>query len=144
STLIALSITTFLILVNLPNLLSAHAQDVETQAAAGELDTSFGNGGKVTMNLAGRSIYCDALTIQADGKIIAAGNTSEPDDFLLARLNSDGSIDTSFGSDGKVITDFSVSSDTAYAVALQADGQIVVAGASFKGTGISQNFALAR
>jgi uncharacterized delta-60 repeat protein len=53
------------------------------------------------------------------------------DDFALARYNSDGSLDLSFGSGGKVSTDFFDSQDLAHAVVIQSDGRIVVAGRIF-------------
>ena len=44
--------------------------------------------------------------MQADGKIVAAGYARRPDDFALARYNTNGSLDTAFDGDGKVTTDF--------------------------------------
>ena len=68
-----------------------------------------------------------------DGKIVAAGFT-ESDDFAVARYDPDGSLDQSFGSGGKVVTDFDNSSaDIALAAALAPDGKIVVAGGSDAG-----------
>ena len=85
-------------------------------AAAGVLDTSFGGDGKVVTNLTRRDDAASALAIQADGKIVVAGDG-------VARYNSDGTLDTRFSGDGKVKTSF-----VATAVAIQADGKIVVAG----------------
>jgi len=96
------------------------------QAAGGDLDSTFGTGGKVTTDLSDTD-YGNATAVQPDGKIIVVGEASN--DFGLARYNSDGSLDTSFDSDGKVITDLGDSAQ-ANAVALQADGKIVVAGTS--------------
>jgi uncharacterized delta-60 repeat protein len=72
--------------------------------------------------------------IQSDGRIIAAGSArtgalATSVDFALVRYHPDGSLDRSFGIDGKVITDWSGISDTARALAIQSDGKIVVAGA---------------
>ncbi|WP_053214574.1 calcium-binding protein [Pseudomonas sp. Q12-87] len=68
--------------------------------ADGSFDSSFGADGRVTFE-AGTPV---ALTIQADGKILAAGTNSG--DFSVIRLNADGSVDSSFGSqDGKLHVD---------------------------------------
>ncbi len=77
----------------------------------GSLDTSFGSGtGKSMSGIAGDdTIY--SMAIQSDGKILVGG--TDGSDFLLARFNSNGSLDTSFGSSGRVTTDFASSSDTA-------------------------------
>ncbi len=102
----------------------------------GSLDTSFGNGGKVTTDI-GNSDIAYSIAVQNDGKIILAGKRGS--DFALARYNNNGSLDTSFGNGGKVITDIgSKTSDIAYGVSVQGDGKILVAGSS------SSNFALVR
>ncbi len=88
----------------------------------GTLDNTFGNGGKVTTAFTGRDDAAHGVVIQpADGKIVAAGvtKTSTGDDFALARYNPNGTLDTTFGSGGKVTTDFAGRDDTAFAVALQ-------------------------
>jgi uncharacterized delta-60 repeat protein len=102
----------------------------------GSLDTSFDSDGKVTTDF-GVSDYGKSVTLQADGKILVAGNTmnygSAPDTFSLARYNSDGSLDTSFDGDGKVTTDFGPALNTGLAgqsIAMQGDGKILVAGYS--------------
>ncbi|MCI0552868.1 MAG: DUF5050 domain-containing protein, partial [Anaerolineae bacterium] len=77
-----------------------------------------------------------SLAIQADGRIVVAGETSS--DFALARYNADGSPDAGFGSNGLVTTDFAASGDVAHSLAIQADGRIVVVGES------DEDFALAR
>jgi len=108
----------------------------------GDLDPSFGSGGKVTTDFATGDDDALALALQPDGKVIAVGGAGGANDFALARYNTDGSLDTSFGTGGKVTTDFSGGSG-ASAVALQPDGRLVVAGdADIPGVGL--NFALAR
>ncbi|MDZ8140820.1 MAG: DUF4347 domain-containing protein, partial [Nostoc sp. DedQUE04] len=103
----------------------------------GSLDTSFNSNGKVTTDLGLLSIDIGySLAIQADGKIIVAGTNGT--DFALARYNSNGSLDTSFSSDGKVTTGFGLTIDIAHSTTVQADGKIIVAGTD--GT----DFALAR
>jgi len=111
-------------------------------AAAGDLDTSFDGDGKVTTDFAG---FDEALgvAIQSNGKIVAAGFTeffpSPLHDFVLARYNRDGSLDSSFNGDGKATTDFG-GSDDAHGVAIQPDGKIVAGGRGTTG----DDFALAR
>ncbi len=99
----------------------------------GTFDTSFGDGGVTVIDFAGSGDGVWSLALQSDGKIIAAGrsralggNTS--DDFAAARLNTDGTLDTSFGIGGKVVTDFARLPDFGYAVVIQPDDKIIVAG----------------
>src|SRR5262249_4024029 len=108
----------------------------------GSLDSSFGSGGEVTTSFKGQAI-ATAEAIQNDGKIVLVGETqgANGDDFALARYNPDGSLDTTFGTGGKVTTDFA-GADDAFSVAIQSDGKIVVAGSSQQNTG--EDFALAR
>jgi uncharacterized delta-60 repeat protein len=110
---------------------------------AGQLDTSFGNGGLVTTGFTpGSDDLADAVTTMGD-RILVAGYTS-PDlvnfEFALARYNKDGSLDTSFGNGGKVVTSFGDGYDFADAVAVKGD-KIVVAGEA--GPQGSEDFALA-
>ncbi len=175
-----------------------------TEAAAGDLDPTFGNGGKVTTDFSNTSDTANGVVIQPDGKIVAAGGgdstigsiavsrynpngaldtTFDGDgkastaavisvygtgrevalqsdgkivvageggpvgqsdfDFILVRFNSNGSLDTTFNSSGIVVTRFSTNDDDAYAIAIQPDGKIVVGGQTFI-TGGSSVFALAR
>ncbi len=98
--------------------------------ADGSLDTTFDGDGKLTTDFAGNADYAYAIELQADGKIVAAGYNDNPtnDDFALARYNADGSLDTSFDGDGKVVTDLAGGDDSAYGLALLADGRLVAAG----------------
>ncbi|MFH1117022.1 MAG: VCBS domain-containing protein, partial [Pseudomonadota bacterium] len=113
----------------------------------GSLDTSFG-GGKVITNLQGYDTYNDtaySVAIQSDGKIVVVGETyvsGSGDNFALVRHNSDGTYDTSFGTNGIVITAVSSSDDCARSVAIQSDGKIVVAGLALNGS--TSDFALVR
>ena len=114
---------------------TAYAQAV---ISPGDLDTSFGTDGKVTTDF-GASDRANAVAVQADGKIVVGGESNF--NFALARYNTDGSLDTSFSTDGKVTTDFG-SSERGYAVAVQSDGKIVVAGEGANAS--DQDFGLAR
>jgi uncharacterized delta-60 repeat protein len=97
----------------------------------GSLDASFDGDGKLTTDLGGDDQVQD-LAIQPNGRIVVAGSTTSTfrriSDFALARYDTDGTLDASFGGDGMVITDFFGNSDDAFALALQAKGKIVVAG----------------
>jgi uncharacterized delta-60 repeat protein len=117
--------------------------------AAGEFDTSFGTGGKVFTDFSTRIDTAYDMVIQPDGKIVVVGMSQFDStawyNFGLARYNPDGTLDTSFGTDGKVSTDFFMEYDIAYAVALQSDGKIVVAGsASNPNPLLRLDFAVAR
>jgi uncharacterized delta-60 repeat protein len=107
--------------------------------AAGTLDLTFGTGGLVTTDFGGSVDRAFAMALQPDGKLVVVGDSDA--NFALARYHSNGSLDPSFGTDGKVITSFG-GTDQASAVILQPDGKIVVAGQT--DTGISTDFALAR
>ena len=109
----------------------------------GSLDTSFGGTGKVMTDFTASYDFADSIAIEADGKIVAAGYTDPPkSDFALARYNSDGSLDTSFGGTGKITTDFSRSEAQARSVAIQADGKLVAAG--YSGHTSQHDFTLVR
>ncbi len=112
--------------------------------ADGTLDTSFGGSGRVTTAFASGNDGINAVALQPDGKILVAGQTHNGSnyDFALARYLANGTLDTSFGSGGKVATAFGTSDDAAYGVAIQADGKIVVVGAAIIGS--TYDFAVAR
>jgi len=112
----------------------------------GSLDTSFGSGGQILTAFGSSYSVALAVAIQSDGKIVAAGysNVNHTDDFALVRYNPDGSLDSSFGSGGRVLTDFGGHEDEAYAVALEPDGKIVVVGGRGSRTSGRYDFALAR
>jgi len=100
-------------------------------AAAGDLDPGFGAGG-VALTDFDIDDGADAVALQPDGKIVGVGRVffeSGANDAFVYRLNPDGSPDTSFSHDGKTTLDVSIHDD-AYAVAVQPDGKIVVAGGS--------------
>jgi uncharacterized delta-60 repeat protein len=108
---------------------------------AGDLDPSFGSGGVVTGSDSSSSI--NALAIQPDGKIVAAGYGTGG--FLLARYLPDGTPDPSFGDDGSIETKVPDSyGSSVAAMALQPDGKIVVAGYAFPTETDDPVFLLAR
>jgi len=113
-------------------------------AAPGTLDLSFGVGGAQRTNFGGTYDWAYATAIQPDGRILAAGVSDARGtyDFALARYTPAHELDPTFGQRGFVLTDFGHSYDWAYALALQPDGKILVAGVS-DASG-SKDFALAR
>ncbi len=114
--------------------------------ADGVLDPTFGTGGKVVTDINSSHDGAEAVAIQPDGKIVVAGEADDGSsnrDFAVARYNADGTLDTSFSSDGKVVTPIGASNDRVRAVGVQSDGKIVVAGYAFF-AGRGEDFALAR
>jgi uncharacterized delta-60 repeat protein len=124
---------------------TAHDITILRYNANGTIDTTFDGDGKVItpIGISGSGVY--SLAIQSDGKILAAGysNNISNLDFAVVRYNTNGSLDTSFDGDGIVTTQFGEHSETARAIAIQADGKIVVAGFASVGTSLN-DFAIAR
>lgn len=129
---------------------AAGAADVEFALVRyrpdGTRDASFGSDGRVTTSFGATVDTVEAIALQPDGKVVAAGSTGSPQqrnqDFAVARYEPNGSLDPTFGSDGKVTTGFPSAADFAGAVALQPDGKIIVAGATL--AGFRSAFALVR
>lgn len=98
----------------------------------GSLDPDFGVGGRSLTDFSGRNDLIHALALQADGGIVAVGQTqpnqSILSDFALARYTSDGQLDPDFGTGGTVVTDFFGGYDVAMDVASLPDGRLVVTG----------------
>jgi uncharacterized delta-60 repeat protein len=94
----------------------------------GSLDAQFDGDGKRTIDWHGVSDAAYGVMVQPDGKIVVAGSDGYPRwDLVASRLNTDGSLDTSFDADGTVTVDFG-GEDEGIAAALRPDGRIVVAG----------------
>src|SRR5437870_7648461 len=97
-----------------------------TLAAPGDLDPTFGNGGKVTTQFS--FAHATGVAVQADGKIVVAGtDESNSAQFVLARYHTDGSLDTSFGNGGKVATSVRHDYHHADGIAVQAEAKMWVA-----------------
>ena len=114
----------------------------------GTLDATFGEGGRVTTDLS-RNDRASSVALQADGKIVVAGQAvGRAFDFALVRYNGNGMLDATFGTDGKVLTDFAdltgmaFSSEAALSLAIRLDGKMVVAGRTWVDTGY--DWAVAR
>ena len=115
------------------------------RTAPGDLDPSFGGDGIVTPGNNGAGLRGGGMVVQTDGKlVIGAGSFIDATayDFMLARFNADGSLDSNFGDGGIVTTAFGPNHDVVHGLALQADGKIVAVGETDGPLG--QEFALAR
>jgi len=110
----------------------------------GTLDNSFGSSGLVITPVTPDNDWANSAMLQHDGKIVVAGETNNGTNSssVLVRYLSNGSLDNSFGIGGIVITDMGTKQSRARGVALEPDGKIVTAGASFDMT--DGDFALAR
>ena len=106
------------------------------------LDSSFGSDGIVVADFGGSDRGL-AVAIQSDGLIVVAGRaySDGSGNFGIARFESDGRMDTRFGTDGLVVTDFEGQDDIGNALAIQSDGRIVVAGTT--GPSSYRNIAVA-
>lgn len=118
----------------------------------GTPDTTFGSGGKITVNLGTNGDFLEKLLIQTDGKILAIGykddgNLINPkNEFMVIRYNADGTPDSSFGGgDGIVTTSFGNQRERALDAVLQPDGKLVVSGTgSLTGAPAGSTFGVAR
>jgi uncharacterized delta-60 repeat protein len=110
----------------------------------GSPDNSFNGNGRQTINVSSDARVANSVALQGTGKIIIAGYTlnGSLNDFAVARLNTNGTIDNSFGGDGILTTDISSSDDYANSVAIQSDDKILVGG--YTVTGPVVDFALVR
>lgn len=106
----------------------------------GSLDNSFGGDGIITTSI-GTDDLALSMVIGGNGKIIVGGTSDQ--NFAVVRYNSDGTLDNTFDTDGKVTTDFGGAAiDIANSVNLQSDNKIIAAGYSFAGG--SSVFAVVR
>ncbi len=100
----------------------------------GALDTTFATGGKISQDF-GSPDQANAVAVQPDGKIVVAGNAafgSYDMISVLARYNADGTLDRTFGRDGKVTSfDYDYGLTSVNAIAIQPDGKIIIAGDGF-------------
>ncbi|MCA9935514.1 MAG: hypothetical protein KC415_16375, partial [Anaerolineales bacterium] len=110
----------------------------------GDLDTAFGNGGQIIIT-DGFGGEATAVAVQPDGKIVVGGYLSNSsDDFMLLRLNEDGSFDSQFGDGGIVNTDVYSGYDIINDVLIQPDGKILVAGEVSRSDYMGSYFGIAR
>ena len=149
-------------------ILAALALAGDAPRAPGDLDTTFGTGGRIRIAVGSSDAQAFATALQADGKILLAGEVTEfappptappppgpphpsrpaadHGDFLAIRLTQDGGLDPSFGSGGIVRTPINVvpdGADVASGAAVTPDGKLVVAGTAYSRTArrLSPSFA---
>ena len=114
-------------------------------AQPGTLDSDFDADGKMVIALGNSYDVANSVAVQPDGKILIAGytTTTQPHEaFVLIRLNTDGSTDNSFGTDGVVTLEFNSSVNRAMSMALQPDGKIVLVGSTY--STLSDDIAIVR
>jgi uncharacterized delta-60 repeat protein len=108
---------------------------------SGVMDGGFGASGWARVDFGGDSETAHKLLIQPDGKLVLTGSyydsNSGAADFATARLLAGGALDATFGSGGKVLTDFAGDFDEALSAAMQSDGKIVVVGIATTSAGMS-------
>jgi uncharacterized delta-60 repeat protein len=101
----------------------------------GSMDNSFGNGGLVIFDGGTDADMAVSMILQDDGKILIGGSVynqfTTVDDYAMVRFNADGTPDNTFGTGGLVTTDFGGNWDNAYAMAIQDDGKILLAGEAY-------------
>src|SRR5947207_6947421 len=110
----------------------------------GTLDGTFGNAGVTKTAIGSGEAFSFGIGLLSDGRIVLGGYsaTTQDHDFTVACYNANGTLDQSFGTGGIATTDFSVTDDIGYALAVQPDNQIVLGGRS--GDYPTFNFAVAR
>ena len=127
--------------------INANQQDYDFALASynldGSVDSSFNVAGQVITHISNGRDLLSEIKIQNDGKIVATGYTGGVTDFVIVRYNIDGSLDSTFGVNGIVITDFASDFDIAYAMAIQNDYKILAGGTSVVASTYG-GFALAR
>lgn len=111
--------------------------------ADGSPDRSFGENGSISIETAHEidgEMYLSSAAVQKDGKIVVCKHkyfgTGRPDDFSVLRYNADGTPDETFGNGGVVASDFEGLGGSAWRIALQSDGKIVLAGVSAVENGV--------
>jgi uncharacterized delta-60 repeat protein len=104
------------------------------------LDNTFGKDGKVVTKISNNMEELRSLAIQNDGKIIAAGSAFKEiaSDYAVVRYKSNGETDSTFGTEGIVITRIGLSKDEARSIAIQNDGKILAAGYSYNDFGVAR------
>jgi uncharacterized delta-60 repeat protein len=112
-----------------------------TLAAPGDLDPTFGTGGKVTTAVGATYDQAYGVALQSDGKIVVAGLSGSANfntNLAVARYHPNGSLDSTFGGGGTITTDLAYPFDMANSVAVQPDGKLLVTGISrFGPTGMT-------
>ena len=117
----------------------------------GTLDSTFSENGKTNFDIAGGFDWPSKVTLQDDGKILVSGHAEIEEDivrFVVIRTNSDGTIDETFGDNGKITNEFvqvdPMVGDLAKSMILQPDGKIIVGGSTQVNSVFKYDFALVR
>lgn len=125
------------------SLLFAGRSEIVRVLSNGDSDLTFNSTGAKTIDFNGQPMNIKCISVQSDNKIVLSGYVSTGNnDFIIVRLNSDGSFDTSFDTDGILTLAFGSGNDEAFSHKIQNDGKIVVFGQAHNGT--DYDFALAR
>jgi uncharacterized delta-60 repeat protein len=126
-----------------------HSFFIARYLSTGHLDSSFGNNGYTSTIMQDATAifncYASKVKMQTDGKLVVCGTLTtdiQNTDFGIARYQKNGRIDSSFGVNGKIITDFAGKYDNAYSIAIQSDNKIIVAGDATEN--IFSDFGIAR
>ncbi len=111
--------------------------------SGGALDTSFNSTGIVTTNPSG-DFYGHSIAVQSDGKILVGADEAftggSPWEIAVVRYDTDGSVDTSFGSGGSVVREFASGPSFLGGIAIQSDGHIMVGGVGYMTVGTSSTW----
>ncbi|MGI8604527.1 MAG: delta-60 repeat domain-containing protein [Verrucomicrobiales bacterium] len=115
------------------------------RGAPGNLDPTFNGSGSTIITFPDSVDFGTATAVQPDGKIVVVGRAQNGHDFdfFVMRYNPDGSLDTTFGDEGKVLTAMRRTDDGATGVKIQPDGKLVVCGYS-EIEGLISSFAVVR
>lgn len=111
----------------------------------GTLDNTFGTNGYVITSIDISNDNALGVAIESNGRIIVAGNymnSANKQNIAIMNYNNDGSINSNFGVNGKVMTQIGSSHCNANSVVLQSDGKIIIAGRIYNGT--NNDFLVAR
>jgi uncharacterized delta-60 repeat protein len=130
----AISLTLFILLAG---------SVASVRAADGSLDPAFGNGGEVITDFTSSTDWLSRIAVQPDGKIVAVGDTHPSHKAALARYNPDGTLDTTFGNGGKVVTGATVR-ESANGLLILPDGKIIISGSIDLPNSHDTSFALLR
>jgi uncharacterized delta-60 repeat protein len=124
---------------------SAPQAVVARVTSGGGLDPGFGSGGVTLLSPGANKSAANAVALQPNGKVLVAGDANVigegSGDFALMRLDSNGTLDPTFGSGGVAVHSLVAAGDIAAGVALQPDGNVVLAGSTF---GTSADVGVAR
>jgi len=116
--------------------------------APGDLDATFGNGGKVITALSTDGDRANDVAIQADGKIVVLGSvnigSNSENQYTLTRYNVDGTLDTTFGNDGKVMTQIEHTFSSEGSLIISPNGNILITGSVNSTSGGYVDFLLAQ